>query len=252
MPSRERLPLSIKVHGSGRRKLDGVYVRMRKSGRRKPCYVKRTGKEPMYLYWLDHKWKIGYELDSKKAFALSRDHHVSDHPCHPSRIWRLYNKEEKEYVAAPAGMSVEDAGDQAKVETPVSPENSKRPESSPGPAAGDDKLLPSSPEEPMRGHDCVALSLEDPEMDKKVARLDEKIRAGLERVADPGLRLNKVELVKAKVDALSQYGGISKERTRTLIARIENEFMHKRPLDKQVPSSPPADDGEAPSLKRSR
>lgn len=100
------LPLRIHVECSGCANLDGQYVQMKDASRAKPCYMKGGKKDPMFLYWLHKRWKLGSELDSHKSFAYTKDETGKEHPCDPSRTWKLFDRRTKEFRAAPSDMQV--------------------------------------------------------------------------------------------------------------------------------------------------
>merc|ERR1719331_583502 len=100
------LPSRIYVESSGRPILDGEYTRMKTDNRSKPCYMKGSKKDPMFLYWLHGKWKLGSILDSHRSFAFTKDEPGKEHPCDPSRIWELYDRKAKEYKKAPSQMQL--------------------------------------------------------------------------------------------------------------------------------------------------
>lgn len=101
-------PGCVRVQGAGRGKLEGVYEKMEEPSQGMPCYMMSSSSPgPVYLYWLKGKWKLGCVLGSHKCFALT-DKHKSDitNPCDRSWVWKLYDKETGDYMAAPSSFQV--------------------------------------------------------------------------------------------------------------------------------------------------
>jgi len=139
----ESLPLSIDVQESECDKLNGVYLRVvDSSSREKPYYKKKGAKEPLYLYWLKGKWKLGLRLDYHKSFAVSKDGPGGLNPCDPSRAWKVYDHGTKEH---------KDSQSMRMVAVKLSPKAGPKASPKAGPKASPKvgpKTNASAPEEP--------------------------------------------------------------------------------------------------------
>lgn len=102
-----KLPGCVRVQGTGRVKLEGVYEQMEKPSEGMPCYMMSGNSQPVYLYWLKGKWKLGCILGSHKCFAVTDRHNSGvTNPCDRSWMWKLYDKETGDYTAAPSTFQV--------------------------------------------------------------------------------------------------------------------------------------------------
>eukprot|EP00931_Biecheleriopsis_adriatica_P093312 TRINITY_DN67059_c0_g1_i1.p1 TRINITY_DN67059_c0_g1~~TRINITY_DN67059_c0_g1_i1.p1 ORF type:complete len:300 (+),score=44.18 TRINITY_DN67059_c0_g1_i1:84-983(+) len=96
----QAIPSAILVQGSGKPKLDGVYERHEVDSSDRPCYIKRTEKVPMFLFW-KKKWKLGIDLGSDKCFASVADEPGRLDPRAPyPHTWKVFDKSSNKYLKA--------------------------------------------------------------------------------------------------------------------------------------------------------
>lgn len=102
-----KLPVCVRVQGTGRAKLEGLYEQMEKPSEDMPCYMMSDCSQPVYLYWLKGKWKLGCILGSHKCFAVTDRHNSGvTNPCDDSWVWKLYDKDAGDYTSAPSTFQV--------------------------------------------------------------------------------------------------------------------------------------------------
>jgi len=91
-------PEKVRVEGSGRKAIDGLYHLIPKSARGRPSYIAFLDKKAMYLFWNKKKWMIGSDYGSSRNVASVKDEELTT-PCEPyPSAWKVFSKETHEYL----------------------------------------------------------------------------------------------------------------------------------------------------------
>jgi len=247
-------PQCVLVGGSGIESLNGLYSRMKnivymgEKQREKPCYMMEgTGysiesgswtSRPMYLYWLQGKWKLGTTLDSHESFAFSIGE--KQHLCHSGRTWMVWNHGTKEHNAAPASMQVSQTkaitadknialrtGDnELPMNAAATTSGSSNFEDEEDGCRSLKKGLPASKCTTSAEQHCYPVATELAQAEQK---FENRLRCALSAV--PNLRQQQKMLDVANAKLLSQQldlGIMQPEHMRSVIERVQEDFGTKR------------------------